>query len=104
MSDTALGPFLALIAADAMEQIQHRIFLVFGVTGGRVNLHPAFYPDGLRVVIHALKLAAFDALARFVEALRRIRKGRFVVRLQLDWAAKSATAAAFGRIGASGIC
>src|SRR5205807_9507085 len=45
------------------------------------------------------EFAAFDSVARFVETLWRIRKGRFVVRLQLDWAAKPATTAAFGRIG-----
>src|SRR5687768_11449396 len=99
MRNTALGPLLALIAANAVEQIQHRIFILFGITGRRVNLHPAFCADGLRIVIDPFEFAALDSLVRFVEALWRIRKGRFVVWLQLDWAAKSATAAPFGRVG-----
>ena len=44
-----------------------------------------------------------DAVARFVESLRRIREGWLVVRLQLDWATKSTTTAAFGRTGSPGI-
>src|SRR5688572_12136265 len=103
MRDTALGPLLALIAADAVERIQHWILFVFGITRRRINLHPALRADGLRVVINAFKFAALDSVAWFVKSLGWIRKGRFVVWLQLDWAAKSATAAAFGRIGGDGI-
>src|SRR5688572_808190 len=102
MGDTALGPLLALIATNAMEQIQHRIFFVFGIAGRRVNLHPPFHPDSFRIVINPLEFAMRNSLARFVETLWRIRKGRFVVRLQLDRAAKSATAAAFSPIGGTG--
>src|SRR5688572_2644071 len=104
MRDTALCPLLALIAANAVKQIQHGIFLAFGITGRRVNLHPAFHADGLGVVINPLKFAALDSLARFVETLWRIWEGRFVVRLQLDRAPKSAATAAFGRVGAADIC
>src|SRR5687768_870300 len=100
MRDAALCPLLALIAADAVQQIQHGILFVLRVAGRRVNLHPAFCADGLRLVINAFEFAALDSVARFVETLWRIREGRFVVRLQLDWTAKSTTTAAFGCIGA----
>src|SRR5688572_27886960 len=103
MRDTTLNPLLALIAANAVEQIQDGISLAFGITRRRVNLHPAFYADGLRFVINAFKFAALASLAGLVETLWRIRKGGFVVRLQLDWAAKSTTTATFDRVRGSGI-
>src|SRR4030095_16396539 len=94
MGDTPLGPLLTLIAADAVEQIQHRIFLVLGITRRRIDLHPAFCAHGLRVVINALKFAVIDSLARFVETVWRTRKGRLVVGLQFDWPAEAAATAA----------
>src|SRR5687767_7288363 len=102
MSDTSLCPFLSLIAANAVEQIKHGIFRGFRITWRSVNLHPAFYAHGFGIVIDPFEFAALNSLARFVETLRRIRKGRFVVRLQLDGTAKSATTAAFGRIRGTG--
>src|SRR5687767_4300073 len=93
MRDTTLYPLLALIAADAMEQIQDGIFFVFGITRRRINLHPTFYTDCLGVVLNPLKFAMFNSFALFVETLRWIWKGWFVVRLYLDRPAKSPASA-----------
>ena len=62
MGDTALGPLLSLIAAYAVEQIQHGILLVLGISGRRVNLHPAVHAHGLGVVIDAFEFAVLDTL------------------------------------------
>ena len=97
-----LGPFLLLIAADAVEQIEHGILLVLVVAGRGIDLHPALHPNRLRVVIHALEFAVFDAFARLVESIRRIRKHGFVVRVQGDGAAPQATATAPPALAAVG--
>ena len=85
------GPFFLLVAADAVEQIQHGILLVFGIASRGVDLHPTLDSDGLGIVIHPLKFAVFDALSRLVESIWRVGEGGLVVGAQGDGAAKAAT-------------
>ena len=75
---------LRLVAADAVQEIEHRVLLVLRVAGRRVDLHLARGPDGLRLVGHHLQLAVRDAFALGVKAGRRIGKRRNVVRVEHD--------------------
>jgi hypothetical protein len=99
----AFGPLFALVAADAVEQIEHGIFLVLRIAGRRVNLHPALCAHRLRVVINALQFAVLDSFACFVESLGRIWKSRFVVRLQFNRSTESAAATARALLPRRGI-
>ncbi len=86
----ATAPFL-FVAANAVKEIQHGIPRVGRVAGRRIDERLAFVADGFGIVLDHLELAVGDAFARLVETVRRIRKGRFVVRAKRDRSTKSAT-------------
>jgi hypothetical protein len=50
VGDAAAGPFV-LIAADAVKEIQDRIFLVLRIAGRRVDLRLALRTDGGRIIL-----------------------------------------------------
>src|SRR6185369_8662799 len=81
---------LSFVATDAMKEIQDGIFRVGRIARRSIDERLAFVADGFGIVFDHLKLALGDVVPRFVEPFRRSWKGRFVVRLQLDWSAKSA--------------
>ena len=68
LADAAPRP-LVLVAADAVEEVEDRIFLVLGVARRRVDLRLALHADRRRVVLDRLQLAAVDAVALGVKAL-----------------------------------
>src|SRR5262249_21975791 len=69
---------LLLVAADAVEEVENRIFPVLGVPRRRVDLRLALHPDRRRVVLDRLQLATVDAFALDVKALWR-RGERFLL-------------------------
>ena len=60
---------LVLVAADAVQEIENRIFLVLGVARRRVDLRLSLRADRRRVVLDRLQLAAVDAVALDVKSL-----------------------------------
>ena len=98
----AAAPFL-LVAADAVQEIKDGILRVGRIAGRRIDERLALVADGFGVVFDHLDLAVRDAIARLVEAFRRRREGRFVVRTERDGAAKSAATAASPLAGAAAV-
>ena len=78
-----------LVAADAVQQVQHRVFLLRRVARRRVDLHLAGRADGLGVVGDHLQLPVRHVLALRVEPGGRIGERGHVVGVQHDRAAAS---------------
>ena len=87
----ACGP-LAVVAADAVQQVEHRILAAGRVAGRRVDAHLAARAERLGVVLNGRELAVGDVGAPLVEAGRGIGEGGLVVRAQFDRSAETAAA------------
>ena len=76
--DVGLGEALPLrlVAADAVQQVEHGILLVLRVAGRRVDVHLAPRADRLRVVLDHLQLAVRDRLAPLEDRVGRFRRRR----------------------------
>ena len=83
-----------LVAADAVQQVEHGVLPVGGVTRRRVDVHLAARADRLRVVLDHLQLAVRDVVADRLEVGRRVVEGGLVVGAEHDGAAEAAAAAA----------
>lgn len=70
IGDAAARPFV-FVAADPVQQVEHRILLILGIPGRRIDLRLPFGPDRRRVVLDGLELAPRDALAADVKAFCR---------------------------------
>ena len=81
---------LGLVAADAVEQVEHGIFFLRRVTGRRIDVHAAAGADGFGIVFDHLQLAVRDAVALRVPACGRLGKSGFVVGVERDVAARDA--------------
>ena len=81
-------------AADAVQQIEHRVLATGRVAGRRVDAHPAARSERLGVVLDGRQLAVRDIVTLDIEPGRRIGEGGLVVRAQLDRSAEAASAAA----------
>ena len=76
-------PF-GLVAANAMEQVQDRVFAILGISRGRVHIGLAAGPDRLGFVLDHLQLAAGNPVAAGHDTCRGFRVGLLVVRAQFD--------------------
>ena len=86
------------ITADAVQQVEHRVLLVFRVTGRRVDLHATFDADGFRVVLDHLELAVGNAVAFLIESGRRLGECGDVIGVEHDGLARDSGFAAGRRI------
>ena len=91
-------PF-GLIPTNAMQEIEHRVLLIGGITGRSVDVHVAARADRLRIVLNHLQLAVRNVIADDVEFGRRIGEGRFVVGSECDRTSESSAATATGTGG-----
>ena len=81
---------LSLISNNAVQEVEHWIFLVLGIAGRSIDLHLARCAHRFGLVFNHLQRAMRNAIALLVKPGRRIVEGSFVIGSEHDRPAESA--------------